>query len=696
MLSVVDKRGGALFDPYRATSFWQCIDNCGLLDLGFAGLRHTWFRGNLGERLDWGLASPDWKCLYPIPVVRHLPRLRSDHRPILLCFFGLEPPRRVDRPFRFLVPWMAHHEFPDILARSWEVHGNAAVNLMQLAKRLKKWNKESFGSIFRRKATLSKTLAELELQMADNPSEAVMTQEARTRVELEQTLWEEAMLWKQKSCRDWIRDGDKNTHFFHLSTLKRRSFNKITALRRHNGSWEEEANRLKSMARDYFIEVYSDAGGDINLIPNGFVKLMPDQASELQRRPSSEEIYSIVKSVGGFKAPGKDGFHPIFFQRQWSTVGSSVASLIQHCFINPDRVAQINETIIVLIPKRAHPECMTHFRPISLCNVSYKILTKCIATRLRSLMPSLVTSNQASFVPGRQIAENIIILQEVVHSMERLKGREKRMVLKVDLMKAYDRIRWVFLEESLLATGMGSDLVELIMTYVRSAKFEILWNGGLTDQFSPQRGIRQGCPLSPFLFTICMERLSHIIDEAVACGDWKPIALSPGGPQLSHLFYADDLILFAEASEVQARVIRKCLDRFSAASGQEVSREKSAIFCSKNTNRHVSSLISLLLGIPLTQNLGRYLGVPILHDRVNVHTYQDILDRIDSKLAGWKVKSLSLAGRVTLAQSVLAAIPAYPMQTSVLPAKTCEEIDRRIRNFVWGTTGEGWKVPLVA
>ncbi|CAN1129754.1 Putative ribonuclease H protein At1g65750 [Linum perenne] len=193
-----------------------------------------------------------------------------------------------------------------------------------------------------------------------------------------------------------------------------------------------------------------------------------------------------------------------------------------------------------------------------------------------------------------------------------------------------------------------------------------------------------------------MERLSHIINEAVTSGAWRPISLSPGGPQLSHLFYADDLILFAEALEDQARVIRSCLDRFCLASGQAVSREKSVIFCSKNTRRRNSLLISLILGMPLTQDLGRYLGVPILHERVTSHPYQDILDRIDKKLAGWKVKTLSLAGRVTLAQSVLAAIPAYAMQTSVLPVNTCEEIDRRIRNFVWGTTSEERKVSLVA
>ncbi|CAN1137059.1 Putative ribonuclease H protein At1g65750 [Linum perenne] len=102
------------------------------------------------------------------------------------------------------------------------------------------------------------------------------------------------------------------------------------------------------------------------------------------------------------------------------------------------------------------------------------------------------------------------------------------------------------------------------------------------------------------------------------------------------------------------------------------------------------------MGFPLTLNLGRYLGVPILHDRTSTQTYQDIIDKISKKLTGWKVKSLSLAGRVTLAQSVLAAIPAYVMQTAVIPATTCDAIDRLIRNFVWGSSDETRKVHLVS
>ncbi|CAN1826458.1 Putative ribonuclease H protein At1g65750 [Linum perenne] len=193
-----------------------------------------------------------------------------------------------------------------------------------------------------------------------------------------------------------------------------------------------------------------------------------------------------------------------------------------------------------------------------------------------------------------------------------------------------------------------------------------------------------------------MERLSHLIEEQVRLGNWRPITLSPGGPKLSHLFYADDLILLSEASSSQAGVILNCLDDFCGASGQTVSNEKSVFFCSPNTPRGLASDISTVLGFPLTQNLGQYLGVPILHERTSPQTYQGIVDRISHKLSGWKVKSLSLAGRVTLAQSVLAAIPAYVMQTAMIPATTCEAIDKLIRDFISGSIDELWRVHLVA
>ncbi|CAL1410370.1 unnamed protein product [Linum trigynum] len=218
------------------------------------------------------------------------------------------------------------------------------------------------------------------------------------------------------------------------------------------------------------------------------------------------------------------------------------------------------------------------------------------------------------------------------------------MVLKVDLAKAYDRIRWGFVRDTLVAAGAPDKFVELTMACISSASMQIQWNGGLTESFQPSRGLRQGFPLSPYIFTLCMERLRHIIADAVRAGRWKPIKLSQDGPTLSHLFFADDLILFGEATRAQVQEINACFEKFGGSSGQQISRLKSRVFFSANTTADCQQSLSHELQIPVTSNLGRYLGVPVIHDRVSKYTFLNLIDRIDKRLAGWKASTLSLAG----------------------------------------------------
>ncbi|GMI70835.1 hypothetical protein like AT3G24255 [Hibiscus trionum] len=181
-----------------------------------------------------------------------------------------------------------------------------------------------------------------------------------------------------------------------------------------------------------------------------------------------------------------------------------------------------------------------------------------------------------------------------------------------------------------------------------------------------------------------MERLAHSIREKVSCGAWKPIRLVRHGPPISHLFFADDMILFSEASASQVAIIEEVLRSFSAASGQKVSIAKTSIFFSKNVEHDLSVAISSRFGFCRVSDLGKYLGVPLLHKRVTRASYHFIVQRVRDKLSGWMAKSLSLAGRITLAKSVLSAIPYYAMQSSFLPKGTCRDIESLIRNFIWG------------
>lgn len=137
-----------------------------------------------------------------------------------------------------------------------------------------------------------------------------------------------------------------------------------------------------------------------------------------------------------------------------------------------------------------------------------------------------------------------------------------------------------------------------------------------------------GDPLSPYLFVLCLERLCHQIDLAVGSKEWKQISLSCGGPSLSHICFADDLILFAEASVAQIRVIRRVLEKFCLASGQKVSLEKSKFFLSQNVHRDLQKLINDESGIKSTKELGKYLGMPILQKRINKDTFGEILQRV--------------------------------------------------------------------
>ncbi|CAN1320050.1 Putative ribonuclease H protein At1g65750 [Linum perenne] len=223
------------------------------------------------------------------------------------------------------------------------------------------------------------------------------------------------------------------------------------------------------------------------------------------------------------------------------------------------------------------------------------------------------------------------------------------------------------------------------MACVSSSSFQILWNGSCSDSFSPSRGLCQSCPLSPYIFTLCIERLSRMILPAVQYGYWKPIRLVEYGVPLSHCFFADDFMFFSEASSEQARVISDILNRFCGASGQSVSKTKSRIYFSRHPPSWKVREVVIILGIVATSDMGRYLGVPILHGKVTKNTYDFLLDRLDSRLAGWKANNLSLAGRVSLASSVLNSLPFYVMRTAVLPVSLCDKIDRKIRNFIWGS-----------
>ena len=214
------------------------------------------------------------------------------------------------------------------------------------------------------------------------------------------------------------------------------------------------------------------------------------------------------------KAPGPDGMSHFFFQRYWNICKNDIVMAVQSFLFGGHLLKALNETIVTLIPKVEAPINLSQYRPISLCNVIYRVIAKVLANRLKRVIPNCISYAQSAFVPGRQIIDNVILTQELLHFMKNKRtGKNDFMILKLDLSKAYDRAEWQFLGRMMMKMGFCSTWVKWILNCVTTATYSFNVNGQKVGYVKPSRGIRQGDPLSPYLFLICAEGLSNLMNQ---------------------------------------------------------------------------------------------------------------------------------------------------------------------------------------
>ncbi|GKU88076.1 hypothetical protein SLEP1_g2381 [Rubroshorea leprosula] len=371
--------------------------------------------------------------------------------------------------------------------------------------------------------------------------------------------------------------------------------------------------------------------------------LEKDLANEYSEILKLEEDLWFMKSRtnGSLMAPGPDGVHPFFYQRFWQDIRSKLCSDIIGTFSSGAIPMGWNNCLISLIPKGKAPSSITQFRPIGLCNTSSKVISKILVNRLRPILDSLISPCQASFILGCRGSDNVIILQELVYSFSKKTGKVGDLIFKIDLEKAYDCLEWSFIWETLLFFQFPPKIIDLIMSAICTSSVSVLLNGDRTEPFSPSRGIRQGDPLSPYIFILCMEFLALTITKASSLGYWKGCKAGRGGPLLSHLFFADDLLFIGKATKNNCLFLKSILEFFSNRSGLKINPLKSY-----------------------------YLGIPISSKRPCKQDYVFILDKVRAKLEGWKSTMLS---------------------SSIL-----SELDKISRDFLWGSNPDHRKLHLIS
>jgi hypothetical protein len=394
----MEKWGGSARQRSSMQAFQHALE-CNLFDLGFCGPRYTWSNCRedeafIKERLDRGVANLEWRSLFPEAVVLVEAVISSDHAPLFLTI--QRQPRRKSRPkqFRYKADWTLDKECKEVIRTTWQQPWMLTMRWDGLEKKLdackqglSQWRDNAqepkFGTITRMKAQL----ADLQDQEEVGNNESI----SRLKHDIQVQLGKEDLWWRQRAKVDWY--GDRNTQYFHACVQSQRKKNRIERILDERGQWWESSDGVGKAFINYFTNLFTagregDLGQCLQHIEG---RVMESMNAILVEEFKIKEISYALNQMVPIKAPRPDGLNANFFQQNWAILGEEVCKgvldILNFGFMPPD----LNLTSIALIPKTNKAKCVTDFRPISLCNVLYKIVSKVLANRLKKVLPFIIS-----------------------------------------------------------------------------------------------------------------------------------------------------------------------------------------------------------------------------------------------------------------------------------------------------------------
>jgi exonuclease III len=388
----------------QMADFRAVLEKCQLEDLGYVGSHFTWWNMQEGdnfikERLDRALANNKWMDFFPSRTVEVLTPRSSDHAPILISFKQLESNSRQRRcPFRYEEAWKKNKEQKVIIRKVWRVkkrHGDGwksiTEKLDESKKALLSWKRASREETDISICSLTKKLQELqEVNGLPNVGEVREIQK-----KIQDCMEVEELKWRQRAKETWLAQGDKNSKYFHACASQRRRANNIVAITDEGGSLYTSPEEIEKAFLNYFQGVLTTSNPSsmeecTEVIPNVVTDAMNQ---ELLQEVSMDEVCQALSQMAPLKAPGPDGFPAGFYQDNWAEVGQEVFLVIKNFFVSAQLNPNVNSTFIALVPKKSNSCKVSDYRPISLCNVLYKILSKVMANRLKVFLPDIITPN---------------------------------------------------------------------------------------------------------------------------------------------------------------------------------------------------------------------------------------------------------------------------------------------------------------
>ena len=483
-----------------------------------------------------------------------------------------------------------------------------------------------------------------------------------------------------RSKAKWVEDGEKCTKYFLQLENRNHKTKYIKSLKIDNTTIRDPQEILKAQ-EEFYSQLYTELDKKsqcINIDNCLFFNSKSTSLNEIDK-DSCDKIITVEECTQNLfeltnnKSPGSDGFTTEFYKFFWQDIKEHVYNSFIYSFHIGKLSNNQNEAILTLLPKpNKDIRELKNWRPISLLNTDYKIITKLLANRLQMVIPNIVSEDQAGYIKDRYIGENIRTVLDVIEytSIKSNPG----FLLFLDFEKAFDTISWKFLFKTLKYFNFGNYFIKWISTLYKQPKACVLNNGYATNFFTINRGIRQGCPISALLFILVVEVLSINIKN-----DKRIKGISVGSKELHISQLADDTTLFVKNTQSLDRVFL-LLNHFYQCAGLKLNKDKTEAMVLGNSNLNL-----VKYGITVTKKQVKSLGIIIQKDLTDLESinFEEKILKVKNILNMWKSRKLSIKGKITVLRSQVLPIILYPASLLYMPENTLKAIEELFFDFVW-------------
>ena len=404
--------------------------------------------------------------------------------------------------------------------------------------------------------------------------------------------------------------------------------------------------------------------------------ISPANADRMESLFTMEEITYALRQLQNDKTPGIDGLTKEFMLQFWDQLKGWVLDIVNQAWISQSLPHDISQGIIKLLPKQPFCTTLSHWRPITMMGILYKILAKAIAIRLNPLLRQAVHSSQSGFIGGRSIYDNILTVQLGIEYAQRTK--QETVLMQLDFAKAFDSVSWGFISKTLHHMGFGSRISNAIHMLGGGATSVLSINGCITDPITIHRSVRQGCPLSPLLFAVATHPLFCMLEKVSNDGILHGLRLQ--NKNLSGLGFADDTLMMLRATNQNIETCLTLMNVFSDASDLQLNIEKSTLIDVSACN------FDALIWPGKRVHRGtvfRYLGYPLGVDVTNKQLLDWVLDRIRTKILYWHSSEWPLHVRLRITQAILIPYVLYFLPLLDWKKSHIDKVNTLLIRFMW-------------